>query len=53
METDSDSDPDPSFNLETEEAIAELGFTGDFEGELVINEMAEACRNPAKQQKPN
>jgi hypothetical protein len=39
--------------LETSEAIAELGFTGDFEGELVINEMPEACRTPAKQQNLN
>jgi hypothetical protein len=41
------------FESELEEAIAELGFTGDFEGALVINEMAEACRTSAKQQKLN
>jgi hypothetical protein len=41
------------FNLETEEAIAELGFTGAFEEKPVIKQMAEACRTPAKQQNLN
>ena len=39
--------------VETEEAIAELGFTGAFEEKLVIKQMAEACRTPAKQQNLN
>jgi hypothetical protein len=39
--------------LESSEAIAELGFTEAFEEKLVIKQMAEACRTPAKQQNLN